>query len=199
VSRRLRLLVALVLLGGLSAGCADDVSPAATIGDRTITTRQLLDEVAEWAESPTLAEQLGISAVHGAGEGSYDMTFVGFLLTNRISFEVHNAQFDALDLELTDEEKEQVRAGLFPDPAASAAVFEELSPDYGEKLVADVARQFAVSEAMGEEYEAWRLDALGGGDIEINPKYGSWDPVAGQLAPPEGPRAAPSDGAFVEL
>jgi hypothetical protein len=199
VSRRRLLLVALVVLGGLGAGCADDVAPAASIGDRTITTRQLLDEVAEWAESPTLAEQLGISAVHGAGPGSYDMTFVDFLLTNRISFEVHNAQFEALDLVLTDEDQEQVRAGLFPDPAASAAVFEELSPAYGDELVADVARQFAVSEAMGAEYDAWRLEALSGGEIEINPKYGSWDPVAGQMVPPEGPRAAPSGDSFVEL
>jgi hypothetical protein len=199
VSRRRLLLVALVLVGGLSAGCADDVAPAVSIGDRTITTRQLLDEVAEWAESPTLAEQLGITDVNGSGEGSYGMAFVGFLLTNRISFEVHNAQFEALDLALTDEERQQVRDGLFPDPAASAAVFEELSTAYGERLVDDVARQFAVGQAMGAEYDAWRLDALSGDDIEVNPKYGSWDPVAGQLVPPEGPRAAPSGDPFVEL
>jgi hypothetical protein len=199
VHRRPSLLAAVVLVGALIAGCSDDVAPAVRIDDRTISTRQLLDEVAEWAGSPTLAEQLGITEVRGAGEGSYDTTFVAFLLTNRISFEVHNAQFRDLDLTLTEEDEEQVRAGLFPDPAASAAVFDELSPGYGDELVADVARQFAVSQAMGEEYEAWRTDALSGRDIEVNPKYGSWDATTAQLVPPEGPRPAPGAGSFTEL
>lgn len=197
--RRLSLLAVLLLVGALSAGCSDDVAPAASIGDRTITTRQLLDEVAEWAGSPALAGQLGITEVQGAGEGSYDATFVAFLLTNRISFEVHNAQFEALDLTLSEEQTDQVRAGLFPDPAASAAVFDELSPGYGDRLVEDVARQFGVSEAMGEEYDAWRVEALSGGDIDVNPKYGSWDATTAQLVPPEGPRPAPGAEGFAEL
>jgi hypothetical protein len=199
VPRRLSLLAALVLVGSLAAGCSDDVAPAVRIGDQTISTRELLDEVAEWAGSSTLAEQLGISEVRGAGEGSYDTAFVGFLLTNRISFEVHNAQFERLDLTLTQDERDQVRAGLFPDPAASAAVFDELSKGYGDQLVADVARQFAVSQAMGEEYEAWRVEALSGSDIEVNPKYGSWDATTAQLVPPEGPRPAPGAEGFAEL
>ena len=197
--RRLSLLAALVLVGALSAGCSDDVAPAVRIGDETITTEQLLDEVAEWAGSPTLAEQLGISAVRGAGKGSYDSSFVGFLLTNRISFEIHNAQFRKLDLTLTTAETDDVRNGLFPDAAASAAVFEELSKAYGDRLVDDVARQFAVSQAMGDEYDAWRVEALSAGDIEVNPKYGSWDATSGQLVPPEGPRPAPGAEGFAEL
>jgi hypothetical protein len=56
----------------------------------------VLDEAAEWAGSPTLAQQLGITAVRGAGAGSYDSAFVGLLLTNRISFELHNEQFESL-------------------------------------------------------------------------------------------------------
>lgn|GEM_PF-2987933 len=199
MSRRLLSLAAVVLVGALSAGCADDVAPAARIGDRTVTTEQLLSEADQWAQSPTLLAQLQVATVAGAGEGSYDTAFVGFLLTNRISFELHNAQFQELGLALSDEERANVRAGLFPDPAVSQAVFAELGGPYGERLVDDVARQFAVSQAMGEGYDAWRVEVLTSDDIKINPRYGSWDARTAQLLPPAGPRPAPGADLFTGL
>ena len=29
-------------------------------------------------------------------------------------------------------------------------------------------------------------------DVEVNPRYGSWDRQSGTVVPPEGPRAAPT-------
>lgn len=199
MSRRLVLVAALVLIGTLSTGCADDVAPAARVGDATeISDDALFAEVDEWASSPTLLEQLG-ATTEGAGEGSFSTLFVNLLLTNRIRFELHNAQFDELGLVLTDEEVAAMRTGLLADPATTAAVLEELSPEYGERLVADAARQLAVSQAMADDYAAWATGAFTTTDIDISPRYGSWDSAAGQVVPPSGPRPAPVTETSFEL
>lgn len=200
MSRRLFPLAALALVVSLSAGCADDVAPAVRVGDAIeISNDDLLAEVEEWAGSPTLLQQLQVATTQGDGEGSYSTSFVDFLLTNRITFELHNAQFTELGLELTDQELADVRSGLFPDPAVSQMVFEELSGSYGAQLVADVARQFAVAQAMADAYQTWRVEALARTDIEVNPRYGSWDPQGASVVPPSGPRPAPGAGLFAEL
>ncbi len=189
----LRLLPVAVLVVALSAGCANDVAPAARIGDSIeISTDDLMAEVAEWAGSPTLVTQLQIATTEGAGKGSYATPFVDFLLTTRISFELHNAQFRQLGLKLSDQELADVRSGLFSDPAVSAAVLDELSADYANRLVADAARQFAVSQAMADGYQAWQVQAFTGTDINVNPRYGSWDAQAASVVPPSGPAPAPA-------
>jgi hypothetical protein len=178
----------------LGSGCADGVAPAATVGDSIeISDDDLMSELAEWAASPTLIAQLQIAGTEGAGVGSYDIDFVDFLLTTRISFELHNAQFDELGLELTAEELANVRAALFADPEASAAVLDELSPPYADRLISDAARQFAVSEAMADDYQAWQVEAFTATDIQINPRYGRWSTQAASVVPPTGPIPAPAN------
>ena len=185
--RRLVPLAAVVLMVAVTAGCADDVSPAARIGDVTVGNDALLEEVAQWAGSPTLLSALQIPTTDGEAPGSYSTAFVDFVLTNRVGFEVHNAKFDDLGLELSDQDINDVRTGLFNDPAATEAVFKELSGPFGEQLVADVARQFAVRQTLGDGYDAWLQKAYGEVDIDINPRYGSWDGQTGQVTGPSGP------------
>jgi hypothetical protein len=190
-----------VLIGALSAGCADDVAPAVRVGDITeISNDDLMAEVEEWAGSDTLLTNLQVASTEGEGAGSYATAFIDFVLSNRIGFELHNAQFKELGLELVDEEVSQVRAGLFADPAQSAAVFEELSTSYGDRLVEDVARQVAVSNAMApEDYQAWQLEAFTGTDIAVNPRYGAWDDTSLSVLPPSGPLPPPGGDLFTEL
>lgn len=178
------LVIGLALLA--NAGCADAVSPAARVGDVTISNEELLDEVAEWAASPTLLAMLGVGSIEGDGPGSYSTAFVDFVLGNRISFEIHRAQFAKLDLELSVQDLRDVRAGLFQDPEATQAVLEELGTSYSERLVEDVARQFVVQQEMGDGYDAWAAEAFGADEIEVNPRYGTWDRSTG-IVPPEGP------------
>lgn len=199
--RRLVSLAALVLAVASSAGCADDVAPAATVGDVTeISNDDLMAEVAAWAESPGMLAALQISEPAGAAEGSYATAFVDNVLTFRLTFELHNAQFEELDLELSDQQLDEVRSGLFGDAATSAEVLDELGQRVGDRLVEDAARRFAVTEAMGEEgYGQWLSEAYTSTEIEVNPRYGSWDRVSGSVVPPEGPRPAPSADPFAEL
>ena len=179
------------VVGSLSAACAEDVAPAARVGQSIeISNADLMAEAAHWQHSPTLIAQLQIGVVTGAGPGSYSTHFIDFVLTTRISFSLHNAQFRKLGLKITDQELTAARAGLFADAATTATVLKELGRTYGDELVADAARQFAVSTAMGTGYQAWQVRAFTGTEIEVNPRYGSWDAKTAGVVPPAGPRPA---------
>jgi hypothetical protein len=186
VPRRLASLAALALAAGLVAGCADDAPLAARVGDSVeISNQELMDEVAEWAASPLLLEQVGIVDPVGAAPGSFATPLVDVVLTNRIRFDLHRQQFEALGL--TEGE---------PDPTIQqelGSVLAELSPAFADRLVADITRVQAVSEAMGEEYEAWFAEVTGD-DVEISSRYGTWDARAAAVVGPQGPRPAPGSG-----
>lgn len=190
--RRFASLAAVVVAVAVAGGCADDVSPAVDLGERSISFEQLFAEIDEWAGSPTLLEQLQAGEIRGEGAGTYSTGFVDFVLSNRIAFELHNQQFEALGLELSDEDVEAVRQGLFADPGTTEQVLGELSADYADRLLADVARQFAVSQAMADGYDQWLGEAYAS-DIEIDPRFGTWDPTTGVVSPPSGPRPPATD------
>ena len=115
-----------------------------------------MDEVEAWADSPGMVSGLEMGEPAGPGPGSFATSFVNGVLRFRIGFDLHNEQFDALGLELTPEEVDQVRSGIFGNQ--SEQVLDELGEEYADQLVVDVARQFAVQQAMGEEYEPWLVD-----------------------------------------
>jgi hypothetical protein len=176
----------------VSAGCADDVSPAARVGDEEITTDELLAEVGLWASSPSLLGAVGVSTTEGSAAGSYSTAFVDVVLTNRIRFDLHRAQFDALGLELDESAVADQRESLGP-------MLDELRDDaFEEQLVTDLVRLSAVINAMGADYEAWLGEAFSA-DLEINPRYGVWDPFSGSVNPPEGPRPAAGSALTPEL
>lgn len=191
--RRLLALAAVAALALVTAaGCADDVSPAARVGDVKIDNDALLDEVAEWNGSATLLSFFQLTAAPEGGAQRYPMAFVDVVLTNRISFELHRAKFEDLGLELAEQDLADMRSGLIGDPESSAKVLDELSPEYGTRLVEDVARQAAVANALGDEYEPWARAAFASEEIDISPRYGTWDPAAAQITPPNDPHAAPT-------
>ena len=198
MSRRLLLsLIGVALAGALgAAGCADDVSPAATVGDATVSDEDLMSEVEAWAGSPSLIQTLQLAEPASTGS-SYSSAFVGDVLEYRIGFEVNNAEFERLGLELSDADRDDVRANLFQDPALTQAVLDELG-GYGDQLVEDVARSFKLQTELADGYAAWAAEAFPAADIEVGPRYGTFDAATGLVDPPEGPATAQPD-AFVEL
>lgn len=186
--RRLLALAAVALVGLVAtSGCASDVAPAVKIDDQRISNDDLLAEVAEWRGSPTLMDALQQPAVSADGPDNYPTQFVDFVLSNRISFVIHNAEFAALGLELSDSDLEEVRSQLLDDPATTEAVLKELSSSYADELVADVARQAAVRGAHGDGYNDWVAEAFGAAEIDVNPRFGRWDAASGQVVGPDGP------------
>lgn len=168
-----------------SAGCADDVSPAARIGDVTITHDELLDEVAAWVANPQAVDP---ATLDSTVSGTYPLELVRQLLQQRLDFELHHLEFDALGLELDDTLREQALTTLFGDPSAAEAAFAAFSEEFAAAFVDDVARQIAVQSQLGDEgYTEWRSDAYSTIDIEVSPRYGTWDGTTGQIVPPAGP------------
>jgi hypothetical protein len=198
VPRRLLLpLAALALAGALgAAGCADDVSPAATVGDVTVSDEDLMAEVEAWAGSPTLVQILQVADPASTGS-SYSSAFVGDVLEYRIGFEMNNAEFERLGLELTDTDRDDVRANLFQDAAATAAVLSELGA-YGDQLVEDVAKSFKLQTELGDDYAAWAAEAYPAADIEVSPRYGTFDLATGLVEPPDGPATPQSADLLVQ-
>jgi hypothetical protein len=199
VLRRLVPALAVALATSVSAGCADDVSPAARVGDVEITGDALMQEVERWASSPSLLGAVQVTSTEGSGPRSYSTDFVDVVLTNRIAFDLHREQFDALKLEVDDADLSDQRDSFAPVLAEVSAAFgDEVSAAFGDRLVGDLVRVNAVSTAMGDGYEAWFNEAISG-DIEVNPRYGEWDPQSGFVVPPEGPRPAPGSALTPEL
>jgi len=189
VPRRLLVTIAALALAASAGatGCADTVSPAARVGDLTISHDDLMTEVEAWAGSPTLLSNLQIPG-SGSEEDGYETGFVDIVLSNRVAFELHNAEFEARGLEVTQDELDQVRAGIFADPAQSQAALDELGEEYAEQLIGDIARQFKLQTELGDGYGDWAQEAFTETEIEVSPRYGSWDVASGTVIAPEGPQ-----------
>ena len=196
MTRRL-LAVLAVVLGIAATACAEDVAPAARIGDRTITNDELLDEVAEWAGNDQTPRSQELAAT-GLPAG-YAMDPVISILQTRIAFEIAGQAFDDLGLALDDQLLEEASAFFFgDDPAAAAAARAGFSETYADQYVEGLARGIAVQVELGEEAFA-ELILEGGRDVEVNPRYGEWDPSRLSIIGPSGPAAAPGSDAFAEL
>ncbi|MEX2293572.1 MAG: hypothetical protein WD691_07255 [Acidimicrobiales bacterium] len=175
--------VALALLG--NAGCAKDVSPALRVGDVKVSNDDFLAEVGEWTGNPVAVDPATLT---GQSPGTYPLELVRQLLQQRIDFALHNAKFAELGLILDDTMRTQALTVLFGDPTFAEEAFSAFSEGFTAQFIDDVARQVAVSDTLAEaDYSAWRTEAYATADIEVNPRYGSWDSATGQVAPPEGP------------
>ena len=194
--RRLLPVAALALAVLAGTGCADEVDPAARVGDTTVSHDELMTEVEAWASSPTLLGVLGLADPAASGH-SFSSGFVGDVLEYRIGFEVNNLEFERLGLELSASDLEDVRANLFQNPADTEATLAELA-DYGDELIEDVARSFKLQNELADGYQAWAAEAYPAADIKVSPRYGTFDLQTGSIDPPEGPATAPGS-AFVEL
>lgn len=199
MSRRLLALATAALAAITASGCADDVAPAAQVGDVRITESELLDEVEEWAGSAALlgAVQFPADLVKGAGVGgadditTYSTDLVDFVLGSRVSFEVHHAELERRDLEVPAAVRNEVSANLFgPQTEQTLA---DVSPDYAERLIEDVAVRVYLQDELGEGYEEWLAGAIEA--VEVNPRFGAWNPAAAQVVPPTDP-AAPAASAL---
>ncbi|MDP1820078.1 MAG: hypothetical protein Q8K58_09345 [Acidimicrobiales bacterium] len=196
--RPLRALAAASLVVALGAGCADDVSPGVEVGSAKVSIDEVLDEVAEWTGN----EATSFHQEPSDASDTYPMEVVGSLVQQRVELEVHRQHFAELDLQLDDAIRAQALQFLFQgDTSAAEQALGGFSEEYAEEYVDDIARQLAVQTELGQQgYGEWRAEALRTTRIRVNPRFGSWDPVAQAVVGPEGPLdpAAPAletDGA----
>jgi len=186
VLRRSLSLVAVALVALLGAsGCADDVSPAARVGDLTISRDELMDEAAEWAGNPQTAR----AGTLAAGEHAYATEPVSQILTERIILDVLGQEFDRRGLEPAAREDALLAIGV--DPSQEDQAFGGFSDEYAEAYITAYAKGLAVQSALGDDFGPFMTDALA--DVDIDPRFGSWDASTLSVVPPT-PPGPPADG-----
>jgi hypothetical protein len=183
-------IAALALLA--SAGCAKDVSPAARVGDTKISDKQLADEVEQWAHNAAAFDKSQLATLN---PGTYPMELVTVILQQRIDLDLHNQEFATLRLKLTSQDRSAALSSLFQgDSSLAQQALQGFSKDYAATYVDDISRQYAVESKLGQQgYLAWRNKAYRAADIEVSPRYGSWDGSAQAVVAPKGPRPAAGD------
>jgi len=180
VPRRLLSLVAVGVVALLSAsGCADDVSPAARVGSVTVTDDALMDEAAEWAANPQTPRASSLPV----GEHAFATEPVSEILTERIILDVLGREFDRRGLEPAPHE--QALAAIGVDPTQEEAAFAGFSDEYARAYVEDFAEALAVQSDLGDDFGPFMTEALA--DVEIDPRYGTWDTATLSVKPPEAP------------
>lgn len=186
MSRRLLpLLVAPLLVLVAASGCAKDVSPAVRVGDVRISDRELIEEVREWVGNP---EAIDEAVVAGWVPGTFPMALVGQIISQRVDFELTHAEFVGRGLRLTDEQRQTgVRSYFRGDVDAAQSALGGFSAGYANEFVDRISEQNVLQEELGVDLATWRAQAFQAADVEVSPRYGTWDGTRGQVLPPEGP------------
>jgi hypothetical protein len=192
VLRRLLAASALGLLAAVAAGgCASDVSPAVRVNGAGVSDRELLDEVGEWVNNPSAGVGQSIDST---APGTYPQSVVGQVLGQRIDFLLTHDEFEDLGLRLTDDDRAAAVSALFQgDTATADKALGGFSRSYREYYVDSIAEQIAVQDHLGADFERWRSEAYDTADVDVSPKYGTWDKTTGQINPPSGPQQPASD------
>lgn len=183
VPRRLLLVPAVAAVLAIGAGCASAVSPAVSVDGINLSDKQVLDEVGEWAHSKALQE----GALDAQAPGTYPQALVSQIIGQRVVLELNHEQFDELGLHLTDEDRAQVPAALTSSNLSGDDLLASFSTGYRTTFTELVAQAIAVQTQMGDAYSSWQADAAKSADIDISPKYGTWDATQGAVTPPTGP------------
>jgi hypothetical protein len=183
VSRRLLVVAAAAAVLALGAGCASSVSPAVSVDGINLSDKQVLDEVGQWAHSKALQE----GALDAQAPGTYPQALVGQIIGQRVVLELNHLQFHKLGLHLTDDDRAQVAPALSTSNLSGDDLLASFSAAYRATFTDLVAEAIAVQTQMGDAYSAWQADAAKRADIDISPKYGTWDAAQGSVTPPSGP------------
>lgn len=215
-TRRSRLLpaVALLALSLLAGACAGDGelggptiggTPAATVGDETISSTELSDEVEAWASNPAALQAIGVPEAGQQGRRSFAL--VSFVLSHRIVTEQAEAMLGEARQRAERNEVDLAEAGV--DGEALAPPSDEevegilgqldqqfVGPEglpvfagYTEEFRRSLARDLALQERLQLPLQL----GIEAPEVSVNPKYGTPEVLQGgivQVTGPVGPRAA---------
>ncbi len=160
-SRPVALLAALVALVVVAGGCSSvGDEPAATVAGTDISQAEVDDELeAITSNEEYLAgiEQQFQTPARGEGEGTFDATFVGRLLSLRVYFELIDQELERRDAGVTAEDVSATREQAI-EGVGGQEVFDSFPEAYQERLVRQramlVAAQEVIAGAGLEEGEA---------------------------------------------
>lgn len=212
---RVLLVLALLSLTLLAGACAGDGelggpaiggTPAATVGDDTVSNGDLADEVEAWAANPAMLQAIGVGDI--GDEGRRTAAIVTFVLSHRIVTEQARAMLvEARDLAARNEvdlAEMGVSGEALADPTDEEvdAILQQLDQQFtspeGEQVFAaypaDFRRDLARDLAFQERLQFPLQLGVEAPEVSVNPKFGTAEVLQGgivQVVPPVGPRPAP--------
>lgn len=205
-------LLALSLLAGACAGDGElggpglGGTPAATIGDETVSSAELADEVESWASNPAMLPAIRVP--EAGQEGRRPSSLVTFVLTHRIISEQARAMLAEARQLAADNEVDLAAMGVpgeaLADPGEDEidGILDQLDQQFttpaGERVFADYPEDFrrALARDLAFQDRLQLTVQLGveAPDVSVNPKYGTAEVLQGgivQVVGPLGPRPAP--------
>lgn len=204
LNRRLVSLVAAVSVVGLVATGCGSQSAAVRVGDESVSRSQFEEQLDVVYENDDLRAYLFRGSVprdqlRGEDDptGNYRQEYVGAMAILRIGFLLRAEVLESLDLELTDEDRDEVDEDLdqvLPD--GSDSMSEALREALIDGLAADNRLRAELGDAAVDEA---LIDAADDADIHVGSRYGGWDPDQFRVTPPPGPAAAPDAAADADF
>lgn len=198
--------VAVVVVALATTACTltntGDPSVAATVGDRSVPAAQIDERLATIRDSEQFQQQ-----AQGDLSGSFALDAQTQLVTGAVRSEILRVVAEQEGIEVTDAEVDEARDDLveqlggeeeFRDRLAQQGV----SEDFVLEQLRDQQLQTALQEEVGADGDlgAFVQGEIADVPIEVNPRYGEWDPDTlsvtplqplAQAAPPAGATAAP--------
>ncbi len=171
-------------------GCAEQ-SAGVRVGDAVVSEASIVDELDAYGNNEALfAAAGGSEAIRGDLRDSYQQSFVGDLVEQRIIFMLSEQIFDDEGLELSDADRQQAQDSI----SSQMTGFDDFPSDYQSAFVDDVARTNLLSDELGQEgFNAALLEKASSTDIEVSSRFGVWNADTLALEPPPGPAATAGD------
>jgi hypothetical protein len=216
---RSRLLASSALaLGLLLSACGAGAAPAFSVGDEDFSNQALDDDVEAmlarpaffanvFGVCPTLSDPTDTTSVCPEASthagGTYPQAVASFAIRQRIFF--------------TQVKQELARRGLAPTAEDEAFVddaFSQAGPDgrtflelmftddsaadeeFVNLLIDDFSSQVALQNQFPDEASFSAFIAEANADVEVNARYGTWDPTTGALEPPAGSTSPDAPAGF---
>lgn len=195
LARRLTPVLALAAVAGLAAtGCASQ-AVGVRVGDHTYSQADMVTELDAYGENEAIFQsEEQLESIRGELADSYSQDFVAELLRQRITFMAVEQVFDEQGLELTADDRTVAESQLASQFGGQEAV-DAFPDDYLERLVDDVARLNLLAEELGEDgFNDALVEAVRTSDIEVNPRFGSWDADELDIVAPDGSTPGPGSG-----
>jgi hypothetical protein len=183
--KRLLVLAAACLLPLALLGCAPGDDAALTVnGDEVLTVGELQDQL-----DGIGADEDFMTTFDARGAGSETLTagFVTSVLSNHVLTNLLEAELEAQDVEVTEED---ISTGTEQLAGAVGGPVETVPAGYRETLIDLFSYATALKGSLGGDEQALQdriTELLADADVEVDQRYGSWDPETSSVVAPEGP------------
>src|SRR5688572_14451740 len=148
-------------------------------------------EVEEWAGND--ATQAAVSLVQTGTDHGYASEPVTNIVGERIVLGLFEEEFDRQGLEVTEEDRTNAFGLIGIDPSQEEALLGGFSDEYREEYLERWAKVAAVQAVAQEDLR--EVISAEAEDVELSPRYGTWDAVALVVTPPEPPSAPQTSSA----